>query len=76
MADVAVTVRRILTVQEVSKYLHVHPSTVYRLLKRRELPAFRIGGAWRFVASDIDKWANDYRSELTAAQVENPDTKR
>ena len=76
MAEATVVVRKILTVQEVSKYLHVHPSTVYRLLKRKELPAFRIGGAWRFVASDIDKWASSYRAELLGAQVEQSSMKR
>ena len=30
---------KVMTLEEVSRYLHVHPSTVYRLLKRREIPA-------------------------------------
>jgi predicted DNA-binding transcriptional regulator AlpA len=29
---------RLLTVREVAGYLHVHRSTIYRLLKRNELP--------------------------------------
>lgn len=47
---------RIMTVKEVSDYLHVHPSTIYRLLKRGELPAFRVGSDWRFNAESIDQW--------------------
>jgi predicted DNA-binding transcriptional regulator AlpA len=31
---------KVMTLEEVSRYLRVHPSTVYRLLKRREIPAF------------------------------------
>jgi excisionase family DNA binding protein len=46
----------ILTVDELAKYLRVHKSTIYRLLKRRELPAFKIGSDWRFNAKQIDKW--------------------
>ena len=34
---------RVLTVQEVSRYLRVHPSTIYRMLKKNQLPAFRVG---------------------------------
>ncbi len=47
---------RVLTVQELSKYLRVHPSTVYRLLKNNQLPAFRVGSDWRFMVESIDQW--------------------
>jgi excisionase family DNA binding protein len=47
---------RIVTVKELSRYLHVHPTTVYRLLKREELPAFRVGNRWRFDLRKIDEW--------------------
>lgn len=46
----------VMTVREVSGYLRVHPSTIYRLLKRREIPAFRIDGDWRFHIKAIDTW--------------------
>ena len=45
-----------LTVEEVADYLHVHPSTIYRLLKRKELPAFKVGSDWRFNVEQIDRW--------------------
>ena len=38
----------ILTVKEVAAYLKIHPSTLYRLLKRQGLPAFKMGSDWRF----------------------------
>ena len=38
---------KVMTLEEVSRYLHVHPSTVYRLLKRGEIPAFQ---DWRRLA--------------------------
>ena len=47
---------RVLTVQEVSTYLRVHPSTIYRMLKKNQLPAFRVGSVWRFTVEAIDKW--------------------
>jgi excisionase family DNA binding protein len=34
----------ILTVQDVAQYLRIHQSMVYRLLKEKQLPAFKIGG--------------------------------
>src|SRR5437868_4755172 len=39
---------KVMTVEELSQYLHIHRSTVYRLLKRGEIPAFSIGSDWPF----------------------------
>lgn len=47
---------RILTVKEVAAYLRVHPSTVYKLLREKKIPAWKIGSDWRFNLSLIDKW--------------------
>ncbi len=55
-------VQPVMTVQDVSAYLRVHPSTVYRLLKRRELPAFRVGSDWRFNVEAIDRWRSQMES--------------
>ena len=46
----------ILTLGQVANYLRVHPSTVYRLLKERRIPAFRIVADWRFDLAQIDHW--------------------
>jgi excisionase family DNA binding protein len=48
--------KRVLTVKEVADYLHVHQSTIYRMLKRSQLPAFRVGSDWRFNVETIDRW--------------------
>lgn len=47
---------RIMTVKEVSEYLKVHPSTVYKMLRNGDLPAFRVGTDWRFNVETIDRW--------------------
>jgi excisionase family DNA binding protein len=46
----------IMTVRELSEYLHCHPSTVYRMLSKGELPGFKVGGDWRFRLGDIEAW--------------------
>jgi excisionase family DNA binding protein len=47
---------KVMTVLEVSDYLRVHRSTIYRLLKQNQIPAFRIGSDWRFNVETIDRW--------------------
>ena len=46
----------VMTVRELSEYLRVHPSTIYRLLRRNQIPAFRMGSDWRFNIEAIDRW--------------------
>jgi len=47
---------KVITVSELAVYLHVHRSTLYRLLKKGQLPAFKIGSDWRFNVEAIDRW--------------------
>jgi len=37
----------IMTVSSLADYLHCHTSTIYRLLKERRIPAFKVGSDWR-----------------------------
>ncbi len=47
---------KVITVGELSEYLRVHRSTLYRLLKKGQLPGFKIGSDWRFNVETIDQW--------------------
>jgi excisionase family DNA binding protein len=57
---------KVLTVNELSEYLRVHRSTIYRLLKKGQLPGFKMGRDWRFNVEAIDEW----RLQQGAAQLE------
>jgi excisionase family DNA binding protein len=46
----------LLTTEEVARYLKVDKFTVYRLLTQRKIPAFKVGGQWRFKKKLIDAW--------------------
>ncbi len=48
-----------LTVAELAEYLKISRSMIYRLLKRGELPGFKIGSDWRFNAEEIDRWLEE-----------------
>jgi len=47
---------KVMTVNELAEYLRVHRSTIYRLLKKGQLPGFKIGSDWRFNVEVIDEW--------------------
>jgi len=47
---------RLMTLREVAEYLQVHPATVYRLVKTRQLMAVRVGRDFRFDARVVEEW--------------------
>ncbi len=54
--------RRILTVSDLSEYLQIHRTTIYRMLKEGRLPAFRVGSDWRFSLEAIEQWQREQMS--------------
>ena len=46
----------IMTIREVAEYLKLKEKTAYRHAAGGKIPGFKIGGAWRFRRSEIDKW--------------------
>lgn len=54
-----------MTVQDVAAYLNVDPKTVYRMVKRGDLPGFKVGGSWRFQKEDLDAWIAKQKEAAT-----------
>ena len=46
----------ILTPKEVAEYLQIHTATLYILIRRGEIPSFKIGTDHRFRRDEIEKW--------------------
>lgn len=46
----------LMTLEEVADYLRLSKKTVYRLIQRRDIPAVRVSGQWRFDRNIIDEW--------------------
>jgi len=61
--------RRILTVAELARYLRVNMSTIYRLIRNRELPAFRVGRDWRFKLEAIETWMREREKRSKSDQA-------
>ena len=62
---------RIMTIDEVAKYLRLHKSTVYRMVRESQIPASKIGNQWRFRKDVIDSWLSTKESpEITKTSPE------
>ena len=65
--------KRFLTVDEVARQFGVNPTTVYRLVKGRRLPAIKVGSQWRFSQEALALWV---RSQLTLTPIAEPHQQR
>jgi excisionase family DNA binding protein len=45
---------KIMTIDEVASFLKLSKITIYKLVKKGELPAFRVGNSWRFHRHKIE----------------------
>ena len=50
---------KILTLEEVAELSRTHKSTIYRLLRKRGIPAFKMASEWRFSQESIEKWISE-----------------
>jgi len=47
-----------LTIDELSKYIKIPKSTIYKLTMNKKIPHIKIGKTLRFRQSEIDAWAD------------------
>jgi excisionase family DNA binding protein len=60
----------ILTVPEVAALLRLHPTTIYRLVKRGDLPGFKIGDNWRISSDALELWIlEQHRDHLPVSKI-------
>jgi len=45
--------------RDAAEYLGLHFITVYRLVKKGQLPGFKVGGQWRFKKELLDAWISN-----------------
>ncbi len=54
----------VMTVEEVARYVRLHPSTIYRLAREGILPGVKVGSQWRFNKERIEQWMVAQESAL------------
>jgi excisionase family DNA binding protein len=53
----------VMTIDELSAYLKIAKSTLYKLAQERKLPGQKVGRHWRFRKEAIDRWLGQNRKE-------------
>ena len=53
----------ILTIEELSIYLKIPKSTLYKLVREGKIPSQKVGRHWRFRKKTIGRWLDETRFE-------------
>jgi len=53
----------VLTIEELSVYLKIPKSTLYKLVRGGGVPSQKVGRHWRFLKEAIDRWLEETRAE-------------
>jgi len=62
MAKAQSPLSTVMTIDELSKYLKISRSTLYKLAQEGKLPAQKVGRHWRFHRAAVDRWLGDQGS--------------
>ena len=60
----------LLTLDELSEYVQVSKSTLYKLVQAGRVPGTKIGKHWRFRKATIDLWIDGNQQERTKLNKE------
>lgn len=55
----------VLTIEELSVYLKIPKSTLYKLVREGKVPCQKIGRHWRFHRHAIDTWLKQHGGSVT-----------
>ena len=53
---------------DIAIHLGVSKDTVYRWIKRKELPAHRVGRLWKFQHVEVDAWVREGHAASSSRQ--------
>jgi excisionase family DNA binding protein len=53
----------VLTIEELSVYLKIPKSTLYKIVREGKVPSQKVGRHWRFRKEAIDRWLDETRAK-------------
>ena len=62
----------LLNLKEAQERLGISESTIFRLIKRKELKGFKVGRVWKFEEEDITNYIQQQRAR-TEAELDSKD---
>ena len=54
------------SLEDVAKHLGVSKDSVHRWIRRRKMPAHKVGHLWKFKISEVDEWVRASGQDASA----------
>lgn len=55
---------RLKTLKEIAEYLNVDEQTIYRMVRKKDIPGVKVRGNWRFKQEEIDEWLKEKGTQV------------
>lgn len=59
----------VLNAREAAEYLKINVQTVRRLAREKRIPAFKVGGSWRFNKATLERWAEAQHKHASRSRI-------
>ena len=59
---------RLLTLSEAAELLQVSTRTLQRMIRQKELPAFKVGGQWRLREAQLRDWVEQREHSISGVE--------
>ena len=66
----------VMTIEDLSEYLKVSKSTLYKLAQKGSLPGQKVGKHWRFHRDVIDRWLASRLDKIREKEKEEEESKQ
>lgn len=57
---------RLLTLEAAAEILQISKRTLLRMIQKKEVPAFKVGGQWRIRESQFRRWVEHKENEVSS----------
>jgi len=65
--------QQLLTTKELMSFLNLSRTKIWELVKKENLPAFKLGGDYRYRQSEVVVWLENYRVSQTNDENATPE---
>lgn len=53
----------LVTIKEISRLLNIAEKTIYTMAAEERIPAYKVGGSWRFSISEVQGWLEEQHNK-------------
>ncbi len=53
----------LVTIKEIARLLCIAEKTIYKMAAEQRIPAYKLGGSWRFSIAEVQRWLAEQHNQ-------------